>query len=59
MIAGAVLDAVQAEAAAANEQLEKSKMILDFVSSRAENLDLQVEAARRNKVLMDVLCDHL
>ncbi|KAF8428458.1 hypothetical protein L210DRAFT_3652345 [Boletus edulis BED1] len=58
-IAGAVVDAVQAETAAANVQLEKSKVILDFVSSRVENLGQQLEAARRNKVLMDVLCAHL
>jgi len=50
---------VQAEAAATNKQLEKSKMILDFVSNRAENLAEQVEAACRNKALMDILCDHV
>ncbi|KAF8439344.1 hypothetical protein L210DRAFT_3504473 [Boletus edulis BED1] len=57
-IAGAVLDAVQAEATAANQQLEKTKMVLDFISSRVESLGQQVDAARKNKEMMDVLCDH-
>lgn len=54
-----VLDAVQAEAAAANKQLERSKRIVDFASRRVENLDKQVEAARKNKVVMDIICDVL
>ncbi|KAG6375908.1 hypothetical protein JVT61DRAFT_2776 [Boletus reticuloceps] len=44
-IASAVLDAVQAEATAANQQLEKTKMVLDFISSRVESLGQQVDAA--------------
>lgn len=56
-IAAAVLDAIQAEATAANKQLERSKMMLDFVSRRVETLDKQVEAARKNKVIMDIVCD--
>lgn len=57
-ISGAVLDAVLVEAAAANKQLEKLKMILDFTSSRVDNLHQQIEAAHKNKAAMGMLSDH-
>lgn len=46
---------MQAEVVAANKQLEKSKLIVEFISSKVETLNKQAEAARKNKVILDMV----